>query len=135
MSTETNFAEKSLPLVRILGGPRKVGRALGISGQAVNMWKEVPLSRVEALCAAFSGLMPHDLRPDLFAHGTSVEAACTWIKQQADRRRDPAFQKLAAQTADLKNDKKIVDDIESELVVLRRSEYNALKLLATKALL
>jgi DNA-binding transcriptional regulator YdaS (Cro superfamily) len=56
------------PLARAVkqaGGARALGRALGISSQAVSQWERVPPERVLAVEAA-SGVSRHELRPDLY---------------------------------------------------------------------
>lgn len=47
------------------GGPSAVGRAFGISPQAVGQWKRVPAERVLAL-EALSGVPRHSIRPDIY---------------------------------------------------------------------
>ncbi|MGE3990359.1 transcriptional regulator [Pseudorhodoplanes sp.] len=55
-------------LIRALekvGGPSGLGRALGISSQAISQWRRCPAGRVLAV-EAKSGVSRHELRPDLY---------------------------------------------------------------------
>lgn len=47
------------------GGASAVGRALGISPQAVGQWKRVPAERVIAV-EGLSGVSRHRIRPDIY---------------------------------------------------------------------
>jgi DNA-binding transcriptional regulator YdaS (Cro superfamily) len=47
------------------GGPSAVGRALGISPQAVGQWRRIPAERVIAV-EALSGVSRHLMRPDIY---------------------------------------------------------------------
>jgi DNA-binding transcriptional regulator YdaS (Cro superfamily) len=51
--------------LKIAGGPKKLGEALGISQPAVSQWERVPSERVGKV-SAITGIPPHVLRPDLF---------------------------------------------------------------------
>lgn len=65
-----------------VGGPTAMGRALGISSQAVSQWKRVPADRVldvERATVAQEGGSPrvtrHELRPDIYPIEESAVAA------------------------------------------------------------
>lgn len=51
--------------VQLAGGPSAVGRAMGISPQAVGQWERVPPERALKL-SELSGMQPHELRPDIY---------------------------------------------------------------------
>ena len=51
--------------VELAGGPHALGRALGISGQAVSQWQRVPVERCLAV-EALTGISRHSLRPDIY---------------------------------------------------------------------
>lgn len=49
------------------GGPAALGRALGISSQAVSQWERAPAERVLEIERAVQGRVTrHELRPDLY---------------------------------------------------------------------
>ncbi|MCJ2067806.1 helix-turn-helix domain-containing protein [Methylobacterium sp. J-030] len=47
------------------GGPKALGRKIGISSQAISQWQECPPLRVLDVERA-SGVPRHELRPDLY---------------------------------------------------------------------
>lgn len=51
--------------IEAAGGPKALGRTIGISSQAISQWTECPPRRVLAVEAA-SGIPRHELRPDLY---------------------------------------------------------------------
>lgn len=53
--------------VSLAGGPSALARVLGITSNAISMWKIVPAERVLAVEAATS-VSRHLLRPDLYGH-------------------------------------------------------------------
>lgn len=55
------------------GGPSAVGRALGVSPQAVSQWSRVPPNRVIAL-ENLSGVPRHRIRPDIYPAPSEREA-------------------------------------------------------------
>lgn len=58
--------KKSLTkIIEQAGGSSAVGRALGISPQAVSQWRKCPAERARGL-AALAGVHPHEIRPDLY---------------------------------------------------------------------
>ena len=63
--------------IEAAGGPAVLGRALGISSQAISQWEQVPANRVLAVEAATDGAVTrHELRPDLYpVEPSSQEAA------------------------------------------------------------
>lgn len=53
--------------IKVAGGPSALAKAVGVSPQAVCLWKRVPALRVLAVEAATNGVVPrHRLRPDLY---------------------------------------------------------------------
>ena len=53
-------------IVSKLGGPVAVGRACGVTRQAVCQWSEIPSRFV--LTLANADVTPHQMRPDLYPH-------------------------------------------------------------------
>lgn len=51
--------------VKDAGGPKAVGKALGISHQAVVQWDQCPPLRVLDM-ERLSGMSRHELRPDMY---------------------------------------------------------------------
>jgi DNA-binding transcriptional regulator YdaS (Cro superfamily) len=51
--------------IKTAGGAKALGRALGISHQAVIQWKACPPLRVLEL-ERLTGISRHDLRPDIY---------------------------------------------------------------------
>ena len=60
---ETLRAAKAIAIERA-GGPTKLARELGVSRQAIHLWKKIPVEHVKAI-AAITGLPTVALRPDL----------------------------------------------------------------------
>jgi DNA-binding transcriptional regulator YdaS (Cro superfamily) len=56
------------------GGPAALGRVLGITGQAVSQWAQIPPKHIGAL-SRLTGVPPHKLRPDLFSAPPLRESA------------------------------------------------------------
>ena len=54
-------------IISRLGGPTLVGRACGVSRQAVCQWAEVP-SRFVLVLAKRGEVTPHEMRADLYPH-------------------------------------------------------------------
>ncbi len=52
---------------KAIGCNAKLGRALGISGQADSQWDRVPAERVIEVERA-TGVSRHELRPDIYPH-------------------------------------------------------------------
>jgi DNA-binding transcriptional regulator YdaS (Cro superfamily) len=46
-------------------GPTALGRAIGVTSQAISQWRRVPVERVLAVEAA-TGIPRHELRPDIY---------------------------------------------------------------------
>lgn len=59
MNTVTKYA------IEKAGGAKALGRALGISHQAIGQWRQVPALRVIAI-ESLTGISRHDLRPDIY---------------------------------------------------------------------
>lgn len=60
-------------VIRMAGGPVKLGRLLKRSKGAVSQWRVVPHDHVIAVCeAAGWKVRPHDLRPDLYPNPTDA---------------------------------------------------------------
>ena len=53
------------------GGPVRIGRALGITSNAVSMWRQVPARHVHNV-AALAGVPSETLRPDMFKVSTGM---------------------------------------------------------------
>jgi hypothetical protein len=51
--------------LKAAGGASALARAIGLSRQAVQQWKRIPGTSVEAVHIA-TGIPPHELRPDLY---------------------------------------------------------------------
>lgn len=47
------------------GGQASLGRALGITSQAISQWKRVPVNRALAV-ERLTGIPRHELRPDIW---------------------------------------------------------------------
>lgn len=60
--------------IRNAGGPVAVGKALGITHQAVLQWDQCPPIRVIEL-ERLSGIPRHELRPDIYPAPKAGEAA------------------------------------------------------------
>ena len=58
--------------IRRAGGPAAVGRAFGITSQAVTQWQRVPPERVLEV-ERLSGVSRHLLRPDVFGPEKAAE--------------------------------------------------------------
>ena len=58
--------------IRKAGGPAAVGRAFGITSQAVTQWQRVPPERVLEV-ERLSGVSRHLLRPDVFGPEKAAE--------------------------------------------------------------
>jgi len=58
------------------GGPSAVGRALGITPQAVGQWQRIPAERVLEI-SRLSGVPPHDLRPDIYPDPAATPEAAS----------------------------------------------------------
>ena len=58
--------------IRKAGGPAAVGRAFGITSQAVTQWRRVPPERVLEV-ERMSGVSRHLLRPDVFGPEKAAE--------------------------------------------------------------
>lgn len=54
------------------GGPKAVGRQIGISSQAISQWQECPPRRVLAV-ERITGIPRHELRPDLYPPPAGAE--------------------------------------------------------------
>lgn len=53
--------------LRVVGGPSALAKAVGVSAQAVCLWRRVPPRRVIAVEAATKGIVSrHRLRPDIY---------------------------------------------------------------------
>lgn len=52
-------------IIRMAGGPYRVGRFFGITPQSVCGWDRVPPARVAGV-SEMSGIPPHRIRPDVF---------------------------------------------------------------------
>lgn len=66
MSDQTLISEPETALaIEKAGGASAVGRALGISPQAVGQWKRVPAERVIAV-EGLSGVARYRIRPDIY---------------------------------------------------------------------
>lgn len=52
-------------IIKLAGGPVRVGRAVGVSHSAVCKWNLVPPKHVLAV-AKLSGISEHVIRPDIF---------------------------------------------------------------------
>ncbi|MBU2788606.1 helix-turn-helix domain-containing protein [Acidithiobacillus sp. VAN18-1] len=75
-----------LAIIRNLGGPSVVARAIGIRQAAVSQWQHIPVRRVIPLMRAF-GIPAFDLRPDLFGPDTRIEDVEQYLSQHP---REPA---------------------------------------------
>ena len=51
--------------IEAAGGPKALGRQIGISSQAISQWQECPPRRVLEV-ERLSGVPRHELRPDLY---------------------------------------------------------------------
>ena len=51
--------------IKAAGGRRSLANALGISYEAVRLWKEIPVKRI-AKVSELTGIPRHELRPDIF---------------------------------------------------------------------
>lgn len=60
--------------VKVAGGPVAVSKVIGITSQAVSLWRVCPPNHVMAL-ERLSGVSRHELRPDIF--GTTPEQAAS----------------------------------------------------------
>lgn len=58
-----------------MGGPGRLGEALGITGQAVGQWNAVPPRRVLDV-ERISGVPRHELRPDLYPPPAEDKGRC-----------------------------------------------------------
>ncbi|QZN97327.1 transcriptional regulator [Symbiopectobacterium purcellii] len=68
-----NALEKA---IQKAGSIRKLGAMIGVSGMAVSNWKThckgiVPANRVLAIHQV-TGILPHDLRPDIYPNPTDA---------------------------------------------------------------
>jgi len=66
------LVDNATAVVEAAGGPSAVGRAIGISPQAVGQWRRVPAERVLAL-AGLSGWPPNRIRPDIYPASLTVQ--------------------------------------------------------------
>jgi pyruvate kinase len=60
--------------MQIRGATKRLAEGLGISMAAVSQWERVPRDRV-VQAAAILGVLPSDLRPDLYRAANDAKAA------------------------------------------------------------
>lgn len=60
-------------LIRSIGGPSAVADAIGVTKQAVSLWRKVPNRRVLEVCRFCNfAVTPHQFRPDLYPNPTDA---------------------------------------------------------------
>mgnify|MGYP001395809101 CR=1 FL=1 len=77
MSSGKYFGMRDAVLTQIMmrrNANKLISEACRLSTAAVSQWKRVPRKHVETV-SRLSGVKPHELRPDLYAAPTDVEAA------------------------------------------------------------
>lgn len=58
--------------IEAAGGPHRVAREIGVSGQAVSQWDKVPMRHVFVV-ARLAKIPPHEIRPDIIPEPETVE--------------------------------------------------------------
>lgn len=64
-----------------VGGVAALGRALGISSQAISQWERAPYQRVLEI-ERLTGVSRHDLRPDVYPHEAIMPTPAPARKRQ-----------------------------------------------------
>lgn len=72
-------------IIERLGGPKNVGRACGVTRQAVCQWDAIPPRFVLTL-AAGGIVTPHEMRPDFYPHPLDGRRVTEPEKAKAPRR-------------------------------------------------
>jgi DNA-binding transcriptional regulator YdaS (Cro superfamily) len=63
--TNAAFVSKYSEAIRALGGRRRLAEELGVTRQAVEGWRRVPVGHVLRI-EALTGISRQDLRPDVY---------------------------------------------------------------------